>query len=157
MEEFKVITGIFSSLTSPIVAIVVAYIAYQQWKVNSNKEMRESNQNKLHVYLAVKRFLQSFDNTQEVDKKLYLEMQEALALGDFIFDDTLNEWLSDVDIETGCWLDVKRIINMAENELSGLELSKVIEREEPHLEKSQEKLQDFHCELLGKFKEQLKM
>ncbi|WP_305810113.1 hypothetical protein [Photobacterium kishitanii] len=55
MEELKIITGIFSSLTNPIVAIVVAYIAYQQWKVNSNKEMRESNQNKLHVYLAVKK------------------------------------------------------------------------------------------------------
>jgi hypothetical protein len=157
LEDFKIITGIFSSLASPIVAIVVAYIAYQQWKVNSNKEMRESNQNKLHVYLAVKRFLQSFDNTLEVDRKLHLEMQEALAIGDFIFDDTLNEWLNDIDSEASCWLDVKRIIDLAENERSGLELSPILEREEPHLEKSQEKLQQYHCELLGKFKEQLKM
>ncbi|OBU30139.1 hypothetical protein [Photobacterium kishitanii] len=157
MEELKIITGIFSSLTNPIVAIVVAYIAYQQWKVNSNKEMRESNQNKLHVYLAVKRLLKSFDNTLEIDKKLYLEMQEALAIGDFIFDDTLNKWLSDVDCEASCWLNIKDIINMAQKELSGLELSQVIEREEPYLTISQDKLQNFHCELLGKFREQLKM
>ncbi|WP_305810114.1 hypothetical protein [Photobacterium kishitanii] len=84
-------------------------------------------------------------------------MQEALAIGDFIFDDTLNKWLSDVDCEASCWLNIKDIINMAQKELSGLELSQVIEREEPYLTISQDKLQNFHCELLGKFREQLKM
>jgi len=157
MEEFKIITGIFASLASPIVAIIVAYIAYQQWKVNSKKELRESNQHKLHVYLAVKRFLQSFDQKIEVDEKLYLEMQEALAISDFIFDEELNEWLNEIDCEATCWLDYQRIINLAESELSGIELSQVIGREKPYLEKSQDKLQDFHCELLGKFKDRLIM
>ena len=159
MEEFKVFTGIFSSLTSPIVAIVVAYIAYQQWKVNYKKELRESNQHKLHVYLAVKRFLHSFDRTMEVDEKLYLEMQEALAISDFVFDEELNEWLSDIDDEASCWLDIQRIINLAikELELSGFATSEIIAREKPHLEKSQEKLQNFHCELLSKFKKHLVM
>ena len=152
MDELKIITGIFSSLASPIVAIVVAYIAYQQWKVNSNKELRESNQHKLHVYFAVKRFLHSFDNTLQVDRKLYAEMQEALAIGDFIFDEQLNEWLSDIDAEAGCFLNIQEIIEFGQKELSDVEAQQLIERENPHLARSQDKLQNYHCELLSKFK-----
>jgi hypothetical protein len=87
----------------------------------------------------------------------YSEMQEALAISDFIFDEELNEWLNEIDLEASCWLDTHRRIKLAENELSGFKSSKLISREKPHLEKSQDKLQNFHCELLGKFKDRLIM
>ena len=43
----------------------------------------------------------------QADRKLYAEMQEALAIGDFIFDEQLNEWLSDIDAEAGCFLNIQ--------------------------------------------------
>jgi hypothetical protein len=155
MEEFKIIAAIFSSLTSPVVAIGVAYIAFQQWKVNSSKELRESNQHKIHVYLAVKKLLHSFDNTLKVDLKLYEEMQEALAIGDFIFDEKLNEWLLEVDSEAGCWLNINSIIQYGQNELSIQEYSMRYGEEKIKLNISQDKMQNFHCELLNKFKDHI--
>ncbi|MEI8623467.1 hypothetical protein P4S67_02660 [Pseudoalteromonas sp. B137] len=97
LSTAKQVIDTFSALLSPVIAISVGFIAYQQWKLNVDKEKRESNSNKLHIYIVVKRFLRSVDINHVVDDKLYEELQEALALADFYFDGIVTDWLFQVD------------------------------------------------------------
>ncbi len=41
MENIKIIIELLTASLSPVVAITVAYIAYQQWNINASKEARE--------------------------------------------------------------------------------------------------------------------
>ena len=100
LSTVKQVIDIFSALLSPVIAISVGFIAYQQWKLNFDKEKRESNSNKLHIYIVVKRFLRSVDINRVVDDKLYEELQEALALTDAYSEGIVTDWLFQVDPDT---------------------------------------------------------
>ncbi|EHV2395441.1 hypothetical protein LG585_002166 [Vibrio parahaemolyticus] len=41
LDLVKQLVDIFSALLSPVIAVSVAYIAYQQWKLSAEKEKRE--------------------------------------------------------------------------------------------------------------------
>jgi len=92
----EICTNSLSSWLTPIIAIVAVYIAYQQYKTNSNRELRESKQEKLSVYKRVKLFLNSVDTTREISDKVYIELDEAIAEADFLFEEELTDWLSDL-------------------------------------------------------------
>ena len=150
MEQVKLFVEVFGALLSPIIAIIVAYIAYQQWKVNKNKETRESNKQKLHVYLSVKRFLHSFDYTKDVDKTLYSEMQEALAIGDFLFDSDLKGWLSDIDSDISCYINTQEVIDSFPIEQTEAQ-KEMLEKEKLALRNYESALENYHCELYTRF------
>ncbi len=116
LSTTKQIIDIFSALLSPVIAISVGFIAYQQWKLNVDKEKRESNSNKLKVYMVVKRFLQSVDNNRVVDKKLYEELQEPIALADFYFDGIITDWLFQIDCDASSWLYLTQINSLPNSE-----------------------------------------
>ena len=145
---FKQIIEIFSALLSPVIAISVAYIAFQQWKLNANKEKRESNSHKLQIYMVVKRFLRNVDMTREVDENLYEELQESLALADFYFDGLVTDWLFQVSCDSSCWLDLTRINSFPDCET----LNPEYERNKKEIEELIDQLQNYHGELFEVFK-----
>ncbi|AYF20043.1 hypothetical protein FORC71_1671 [Vibrio parahaemolyticus] len=53
LSLIKQVIDIFSALLSPVIAVSVAYIAYQQWKLNVSKEKRDSKSERLQIYMAV--------------------------------------------------------------------------------------------------------
>lgn len=151
INTIKPIIDLLSALTSPIVAITVVYIAYQQWKINASKASKDIQKEKLEIYMAVKRFLRHVDSFRKVDQKLYNELQEAIALADFLFDADVTEWLFNVEGEASCWLDTNQILEKAGDKSSeGWE-----QQERKHLEASVDKLQDAHCELFDMFKNKI--
>lgn len=148
LNVFKQIIEIFSALLSPVIAISVAYIAFQQWKLNANKEKRESNEHKLQIYTVVKRFLRNVDFKREVDEILYEELQESLALADFYFDGEVTDWLFQVDCYAVSCLDLTRI-----NSLPNMDtVSPEYERNKKDIEELIDQLQIFHGELFDVFK-----
>ncbi|WP_028470049.1 hypothetical protein [Neptunomonas japonica] len=146
LSTFKQIIDILSALLSPVIAISVAYIAYQQWKLNTNKEKRESNSQKLHIYMVLKRFLRAVDTSRSVDLILYEELQESLALADFYFNYAVTDWLFDVDCEASVWLDLSEISLILENE------SPEYTKNRREMEEVMNKLQNYHCQLFDVFK-----
>jgi len=148
LSTAKQVIDIFSALLSPVIAISVGFIAYQQWKLNVDKEKRESNSNKLHIYIVVKRFLRSVDINRVVDDKLYEELQEALALADFYFDGIVTDWLFQVDSDASAWLNLMQINSLPDTQESNPEFTRNLRE----IEELIDGLQNFHCELFDVFK-----
>ncbi|MBQ4836021.1 hypothetical protein [Pseudoalteromonas luteoviolacea] len=147
----KQVIDIFTALLSPIIAISVAYIAYQQWKLNVAKEKRDLKSDRLKIYQSTQRLLRGIDNTHKVDLKVYEDFQESVALADFYFDEGVVDWLHNVDMEVSCWLNNLEIIDAQEYELKESALAFC----GPQIKKSIDALQDYHCQLLSVFKEHL--
>lgn len=151
LSTAKQIIDIFSALLSPVIAISVGFIAYQQWKLNVDKEKRESNSNKLKIYMVVKRFLQSVDNKRVVDTKLYEELQESIALADFYFDGIVTDWLFQVDCDATSWLNLTQINSLPNSE----KLNSEYARNQEEIERLIDSLQRFHCQLFQMFKDSM--
>lgn len=151
ISTIKPIIDLLSALTSPIVAITVAYIAYQQWKINAKKAFKETQKEKLEIYMAVKRFLHHFDTYQKIDQKLYSELHEAIALADFLFDKEVTDWLFNVDIEASSWLDTTSILE----EDKDMAPTDWVLKQKAYVRESRDKLQNAHCELFEVFKNKI--
>ena len=88
---------------SPIVAILTVTIAWQQWKTNRAREIRESRGAQLAVYRRVKRLLWEIQYSQTLDRKLYADFTDACAEADFLFGDEVRNWLSELQaLATRC-------------------------------------------------------
>ena len=86
----------FSGFLTPLIGVIAAYIAFQQYKTNKNRERREARHAQLSVYTRVKRFLNTVDSTGNVSEKTYTDITEAIAEADFLFGDDITEWLSEL-------------------------------------------------------------
>ncbi|HIF9080627.1 TPA: hypothetical protein ACX6NP_001488 [Photobacterium damselae] len=151
LDLVKHFVDIFSALLSPIIAVSVAYIAYQQWKLSADKEKREQKADKLKIYMSVQRFLRNTDCYGKVDLTLYKEFQEALALADFYFDYQLIDWLNEVDSSASSWLNYVEMCSLEYPE----HLKHEYDQNLKYMEDCIDRLQDNHCQLLGMFKSRL--
>ncbi len=153
METIKSIIEVFNALLSPIMAIIVTYIAYQQWQSNKEKNTREKNEEIISIYLRVKEFLNFVDQNRLIHKELYKVFTKALSEADFICSKKLVDWLDKVDGEVCSYYDNVKIHEniMLKNEDFG-EIANL----EYEIESNIDKLQDAHCELLKMFKEEIK-
>lgn len=57
VEELIPVAKLFSALLTPVIAILAAYIAYQQWQTNRRKLDWDRYERRLRVYEATKSFL----------------------------------------------------------------------------------------------------
>jgi hypothetical protein len=99
----KGIFDAFAALLSPLIAVIVVYIAFRQWKTNQERERRESRKAKLDVYRRVKLLLRHVMWAQTLDQKLYSDFCDACAEADFLFLEELRSWLSHLqDVAANC-------------------------------------------------------
>jgi len=101
--------------------------------------------------MVVKRFLQSVDNKRVVDKKLYEELQESIALADFYFDGIVTDWLFQVDCDASSWLNLTQINSLPNSE----KLNPEYARNQEEIERLIDSLQRFHCQLFQVFKDSM--
>ncbi len=151
LDLVKQLLDIFSALLSPVIAVSVSYIAYQQWKLSAEKEKREQKADRLKVYMSVQRLLRNTDSYRKVDSTLYEEFQEALALADFYFDSQLIDWLNEVDSNASSWFNYVEMCSLEYPE----HLKHEYDQNLKYMEDCIDRLQDCHCQLLGMFKDRL--
>jgi hypothetical protein len=121
----KEIFNAVAALLSPLIAVAVAFIAYQQWKTNRNREVRESRGAKLAVYRRVKLLLRQVLYAQMLDPKLYADFCDACAEADFLFPAELRSWLTELeDIAAQC-LGVQECLNTAAPDIAVKEINKL--------------------------------
>lgn len=156
VNSLKPIADLFGALLSPVIAITVAYIAYQQWKINSKKENREIRSSKINIYLRVKKLLRNVDETKTINLELYSDFQEALAEADFLLDDELIDWLEEVDAAATDWLDINEMTENSRKDLKANQSIKDYEswkkRNMEYIEKAIDLLERAHCEVIERFK-----
>jgi hypothetical protein len=101
--DWKEVVAISTATLPLVVAILTVYIAWQQWKTNRSRELRESRQSKLAVYRRVKPLIRHVLYTSTLDPKLYADFCDACAEADFLFKDEPREWLGGLqDIAARC-------------------------------------------------------
>ncbi|GMT47733.1 MAG: hypothetical protein IEMM0007_1299 [bacterium] len=147
INEYKPLIYLLNGLVGPVLAATVAYIAYQQWKTNDRKEKRETRGIKISIYKRIKSHLHYIDTTREVRKDLYEEFKQAYAEADFVFHKKLDEFLSEIDINSFQWLSNKEDLDCAAPDAD----QQSIEKLHCEMESYIDILQNSHCELYEKF------
>ncbi len=141
-----------SALLTLTIGAVVAYIAYQQWRTNYRKEERESRTARLAVYRRAKALLRHVDYTREVRSDLYDDFCEAAAEADFLFPQSLTNWLGDIESNAAQWRAHKEDLDSASEQTRASDLRK----KEADMEKLVDELQEAHCALRDKFAEYMR-
>lgn len=100
IDVLEVILNIFKGLLTPIIAIVVAYIAYQQHKTNRDKLRLDLYDRRLKVFeglmvLLSAIFKKGMCNDQERD-----QFQRATVEGSFLFDKDIASYLDTIHKKT---------------------------------------------------------
>jgi hypothetical protein len=147
IEKIKPLIDLLNGLVSPFLAITVAYIAYQQWKTNQSREKRERREVKISIYKRVKSHLNYIDYKREIDPRLFEEFKQASAEADFVFSETVKEFLSDVESDSSQWLDFKECLDTPAPDAE----QQSIVRIELDNEKIMDNLQQKYCELFDLF------
>ena len=151
-SELSTLTEFVSALLTPIIAAVVAYIAYQQWRTDHRREKRESRASQLAVYRRAKALLRHVDYTREVDKELYSDFCDASAEADFLFPKGVREWLGEIESAAAQWLDCNQSISSATPDADGASIIRL----ERDMERLIDTLQNAHCVLREKFEAHMK-
>lgn len=149
--QYKPVVDSVTALVGPVTAIAVAFVAFQQWKTNKQKEDRQIRQAELSVYHRVRRFLRAVDEARNVDTRLFEEFREAVADADFLFSPHLCQWLGIIEGEASSWLDGNTRISQWMDDGNDA-AAPWIGREQGHMERSIDAIQNAHAELLSRFK-----
>lgn len=151
-SEFSMLVSSVSALLAPIIAIAVAFIAYQQWKTNHRREERESRSARLAIYRRTKALLRHVDYTGEIRKNLYDDFCEASAEADFLFPESLAEWLEELESSAAQWLDWHEAMSSVAADADQNSIARI----HRDMEEIIDSLQNAHCVLKEKFAEHMK-
>lgn len=87
-DSFSLLQG----LLTPLIAIVVAYISYQQWKTNQRKLKLDLYDRRMKVYETAKEFIMFFPN--DCDTKRLEKLYDGSISADFLFKKEIPEYLA---------------------------------------------------------------
>ncbi len=151
IDKIKPLLDLLNGLVSPFLAITVAYIAYQQWKTNQRRENREQRAIQVSIYKRVKSHLNYIDYNREVDPELFEEFKQASAEADFVFPETVKEYLADVESDSSQWLVWKDCLDTAAKDADQQSIASL----EVDNENIMDKLQQKSCDLLNLFEKRI--
>lgn len=87
---------IFKALLTPVIAIVVAYIAWQQSKTNQQRLKLEQYDRRLRVYEEVRKILSIIVRDTKVSLDDLLKFRTSVSEADFLFGPEIPEYLNQI-------------------------------------------------------------
>jgi len=87
---------IFSALLTPVIALIAAYVAWQQYKVNKLRLQHELYERRLRVYKAVQVFLSKILRDGDVKFEQCIQFYSDASEATFLFDDTIQKFIDDI-------------------------------------------------------------
>lgn len=117
---------IMKGLLTPLIAVIAAYIAYQQYRLNKTKMKRETYDRNLKVYRATLLFISrivfesgfgSGSLTQDEVRKFYSETCECR----FLFDSKLHQYIDELYMNGNTLVDLGGQIEKLRNKGSSVE------------------------------------
>lgn len=88
--------NILSGLLTPMLAILTAYIAWQQWKTNKRRFDWDRYEKRLRVYEAVKNFLAVIARDAKPKFEDISSLIRETAEADFLFGDEIPKYLTEM-------------------------------------------------------------
>lgn len=84
--------SVLQGLLTPLIAIIVACISYQQWRTNQRKLKLDLYDRRFRVYEAAKEVILDFPI--DYDSKLLKKLYEGSVSADFLFGKEIPEYLA---------------------------------------------------------------
>lgn len=99
MTDLLAWAGIAQGLLTPVIALVVAWIAYQQWQTAKGNLMLNLFDKRLAVYHQIGRAVRVVNIHAKPDEAAMRDLLEAKAEAEFLFDEDIHRYLDQM------WLD----------------------------------------------------
>ena len=96
MEELNLLRSIFRDTLGPVIAIITAYIAYQQYKANRMKLKYELYDKRYKVFEKVKHFLSTINGEAGINNQDLLAFKPSVIEAAFLFGKDMNEYLVEI-------------------------------------------------------------
>lgn len=91
-ELLKILQG----LLTPIIAIIATHIAWQQWKLNRNKETFERYERRLKVYEEIIRFISIGIRNANYDNLELVTFRSKVSEADFLFGEDVIKYIDEL-------------------------------------------------------------
>ncbi len=103
------IVGVLSAILSPVIAFVVAYIAYQQHRINCSRFRWELYDRRLRVYKAAELYLVQVIREAKADHITTARFRNDASEVDFLFDKEVRDYVDQLydkglELVKTCWL-----------------------------------------------------
>ncbi|NQT23937.1 hypothetical protein HQ585_01130 [candidate division KSB1 bacterium] len=85
------VTTLSSALT-PLIAIVVLYVMYQQYRANQQQVQMFLFDKRLALYQRVYEFIQSFSDPKQVDQRDLIKFQHEMSAALYLYDRKIFEF-----------------------------------------------------------------
>lgn len=95
-SEITLVVQIFQGLLTPVIAVVMVYIAWQQWKANERKLVLERYDRRLKIYQEVVSTLTLVLGNLKPEITDLQRFRSATAEADFLFESEISEYIADV-------------------------------------------------------------
>ena len=87
---------LISGLLTPIVAIIAAYIAYQQWQTNRYKLNLDKYERRLRIYEEVRKILSIILRDANVSTNDLLNFRTSVSEADFLFGPEVTKYIDEI-------------------------------------------------------------
>lgn len=87
---------LLKALLTPLIAIVAAYIAWQQWKTNQQKLNLERYSRRLRVYEEVRKILSIILRDTKVSTEDLLKFRTTVSEADFLFGPEIPAYIDEI-------------------------------------------------------------
>jgi hypothetical protein len=127
----------FSGLLTPIIAILAAYIAWQQWRTNNLRLKHELFDRRYDLYVKITSYLATSLTTGRIEPNSEMQFLRDTKAVDFLFDKQIHDFVHEIYSNA-----VKLYtLNTMENRLTGQALHDNVD--------GQRKIKDWFSEQLG--------
>src|SRR5438309_4518635 len=94
--DVKIIIEALSAGLTPVIAIVMTYIAYQQWRTNRSRLNYERYDRRLAVFKAVKAFYGEIGDAGTAKYGMVMRFYAATAEAEFLFGDDIRKHIEEL-------------------------------------------------------------
>ncbi len=95
MDIKSLVEGLSAGLT-PVIAVAMVYIAYQQWRTNKSRLAHELYDRRLGVFKAVKDFYGEIGTAGTTEYGMVMKFNAATAETEFLFGDEIGEHIEEL-------------------------------------------------------------
>mgnify|MGYP000041218347 CR=1 FL=1 len=86
------LVAILQGMLTPVIALAVAYIAWQQWKLSREKLLLDLYDRRIETYREVRKILAHVLTHGRADNQTMLEFYSAVSQADFLFGKDVNDY-----------------------------------------------------------------
>jgi hypothetical protein len=90
------VVKLFSAFLTPVIAMIVAYIAWQQWRTNRQKLILDRYDRRLRIYEEVRKILSIIMRDATASAEDLLRFRTSVSEADFLFGPEVMQYIDEI-------------------------------------------------------------